>query len=523
MFYFHKILVLFFVGVELASAATRCNPRDFGHGSAVCVCDAQSCDSVEPVEPVKENQAVVYTSDKSGQRLDRTTLTMRTVQIGAEQLNITLDSTQQYQYIDGFGGAFTDAAGINIAALPQSAQDFLLKSYFSSDGIEYTIGRIPISSADFSTRTYSYDDVANDFNLTHFALVDDDLKYKIPYIKAAQNYSSRPIRLFGSSWSAPAWMKTSGRMDSNGTLLGEPKVGDPYYTTWANYYVRFLQEYAKHNITMWALTAQNEPTTGFLYNYAWQTQAFTAEMQRDFIKYSLGPALHNNGFEDVSIMILDDQRLMLPSWAKTVLKDREVRKYISHIAVHFYMDRVTPTQTLEATHKEFPNFPMIGTEACVGTMGGLQQWEPHVILGSWERAELYAQDIIEDLNHWFVGWVDWNLALDLEGGPNWAKNFVDSPIIVNATSGEFFKQPMFYAMGHFSKFLTPKSYRIGLQTNINAKKVDVTAFTNADGYKTVIALNKNNDEIDLTVGEKGKDQVLDLNLPPRSLVTVLWK
>lgn len=47
------------------------------------------------------------------------------------------------------------------------------------------------------------------------------------------------------------------------------------------------------------------------------------------------------------------------------------------------------------------------------------------------------------------GWVDWNLALDQGGGPNWAKNFVDSPIIVNADDDEFYKQPMFYHIGHF--------------------------------------------------------------------------
>jgi glucosylceramidase len=317
-------------------------------------------------------------------------------------------------------------------------------------------------------------------------------------------------------------MKTSGRMDSNGTLLGEPKSNDTYYTTWANYYVRFLQEYAKNNITFWALTAQNEPTTGFLYDYNWQTQGFTAEMQRDFIKYNLGPALRQNGFQDVSIMILDDQRFMLPSWAKTVLHDAEVQKYVSHIAVHFYWDKFTPTETLDKTHELFPNFPLLATEACVGTVGGPEQKEEHVLLGSWERAELYAHDIIEDLNHWFVGWVDWNLALDLEGGPNWAKNFVDSPIIVNASAGEFYKQPMFYALGHFSKFLAPKSYRIGLKSTVSSK-VEMTAFTNADGYKTLVAMNKENTEVALTVGEVNKNQVLDVSLPPRSIVTVLWK
>jgi len=267
------------------------------------------------------------------------------------------------------------------------------------------------------------------------------------------------------------------------------------------------------------LTAQNEPTTGFLYNFAWQTQGYTPEMQRDFIKNNLGPALHQNGFQNVSIMIMDDNRLMLPSWARAVLNDINTRKYISHIAVHWYMDRFTPADLLDATHREFPTVPMFGTEACVESLFG----EPHVILGSWERAEQYCHDIIQDLNHWFVGWVDWNIALDETGGPNWAKNNVDSPIIVNATSGEFYKQPMFYALGHFSKFLPPKSIRIGLGTNVDSKKIEMTAFTNADGYKTVILMNKEDSETKLTLAEAKKNENLEVTLPPRSFVTVLWK
>ena len=72
-----------------------------------------------------------------------------------------------------------------------------------------------------------------------------------------------------------------------------------------------------------------------------------------------------------------------------------------------------------------------------------------MILGDWSRAESYATDIMENLLHGVGGWIDWNLALDAKGGPNWAKNFVDSPIIVNAKADEYYKQPMFYALGHF--------------------------------------------------------------------------
>lgn len=48
-----------------------------------------------------------------------------------------------------------------------------------------------------------------------------------------------------------------------------------------------------------------------------------------------------------------------------------------------------------------------------------------------------------------TGWTDWNLALDMEGGPNWSKNYVDSPVIVDSSKDVFYKQPMFYHLGHF--------------------------------------------------------------------------
>lgn len=47
------------------------------------------------------------------------------------------------------------------------------------------------------------------------------------------------------------------------------------------------------------------------------------------------------------------------------------------------------------------------------------------------------------------GWTDYNLCLDLQGGPSWVDNYLDAPIIVNATGDEFYKQPMYYFLGHF--------------------------------------------------------------------------
>lgn len=94
------------------------------------------------------------------------------------------------------------------------------------------------------------------------------------------------------------------------------------------------------------------------------------------------------------------------------------------------------------------------------------------------------------MNHWVTGWTDWNLALDLNGGPNWANNFVDAPVIVNATANEFYKQPMFYALGHFSKFIPENSVRVDLNVEAGSslKKVKYVAFKNDDLRQTILVL-----------------------------------
>jgi glucosylceramidase len=170
---------------------------------------------------------------------------------------VTIDPTQKLQSIFGFGGAFTDSTGQMLKQVPESLANALIDSYFSSDGIEYSMGRIPIAGTDYSDRPYSYDDVDGDLNLTHFALQKEDLEWKvckknnkttksqniiiitilqIPYIKMAQKLSPHKIKLFGSPFSPPAWMKTNNQFKGGAPLKGE--IGGEYYQTWANYFVK---------------------------------------------------------------------------------------------------------------------------------------------------------------------------------------------------------------------------------------------------------------------------------------------
>jgi glucosylceramidase len=87
-----------------------------------------------------------------------------------------------YQKIIGFGGAFTDAVGINILSLPSPMPQRIIQEYFSPDGLAYNIGRVPIGGTDFSIRKYTYNDNSpGDLLLTNFSLAEEDYKFKVKW------------------------------------------------------------------------------------------------------------------------------------------------------------------------------------------------------------------------------------------------------------------------------------------------------------------------------------------------------
>ncbi|KAJ8289990.1 hypothetical protein GJAV_G00007490 [Gymnothorax javanicus] len=508
----------------LAVASTRsrvcctgdneCVARNFGHGSVVCQCNATRCDTPGSIQMPPPGQYLSFLTTRTGKRLEKSQGQVQNKSTGAT-LRLSIVPSQKYQRIKGFGGAMTDSAAMNILALSPGAQDLLLRQYFSTEGIEYGVVRVPMASCDFSTRQYTYADTPGDYQLDNFTLAPEDTHMKIPLLQRAQAFSSQPLSLLASAWSAPAWLKTNGALIGKGTLKGQP--GGKEYKTWAKYYVRFLDEYRKYNLTFWAATTGNEPTAGEMTNYSFQALGFTPETQRDWVSMDLGPALAQSQHQRTQLLILDDQRLLLPHWAKVVLSDIHAARYIHGIGVHWYMDSITPAElSLSTTHHLFPEYYLFGTEACAG-------WKPYdrgVKLGSWDRAEDYAHDIIEDLNHYVTGWTDWNLALDLDGGPNWVKNFVDSPIIVDRTQDVFYKQPTFYSMAHFSKFLREGSQRVGVSYS-HASDLETTAFTRPDRSTVLTVLNRSEKDVQFEVWDPTVGYIPSIS-PTHSILTLIW-
>ncbi|KAJ9600720.1 hypothetical protein L9F63_026142 [Diploptera punctata] len=506
-----KLLTLAILGLWIQGNAhgEECAAREYGAGNMVCVCNATYCDSLPSQFNVPDGGFLAYVSSKDGRRFYNIAGTFQnTFQDGDAEAVFTVNQEITYQEMFGFGGAMTDASGINIASLSESAQENVLRSYFAPDGSEYNMIRVPIAGSDFSTHAYSYDDVEGDVELNNFTLAEEDIKYKIPYIKKAIELNSRNILLFGAPWSAPKWMKTNSQFNGAGQLKKE------YYQVWADYFIRFFEAYAKENLHFWATTPQNEPIDGFIPNFSFNAMGWTNEGEANWVANYLGPTLEQSDYSNVNIMIMDDQRPFITNWADVVLTNENASKYVSGIAIHWYLDFLSNGSVLSTVHNNFPDVFLLYTEACNGATSH------KVELGSWKNGEEYAHDIIQVTNNWVTGWVDWNIALDEQGGPNWANNFVDAPIIVNATADEFYKQPMYYVLAHFSKFVPQGSQRIQLSTTDN-KGIENVAFVDPNGNTVLIFLNRNEEPVSAAVKDANHG-VLNLNIEARSIISVIY-
>ena len=410
---------------------------------------------------------------------------------------IALDPGAQYQEIIGFGGAFTEAAAVTLHKLPPEKQAELLRAYFDpAAGHGYTLCRTHINSCDFSLGNYAYAEVPGDVALEHFS-IERDQQALLPMIQAARAIAGDALKLLASPWSPPAWMKTNGEMNHGGQLKPE------YRDVWAAYYCRYIQAYAAEGVPIWALTVQNEPEA----TQTWDSCRYTAEEERDFVRDHLGPALHRHDLSHIRLLIWDHNRDRLFERASVVYDDPRAAQYVWGAGFHWY-EHPQRFDNVQRVHDAYPDKHLVFTEGC-------QEGGPH--LGEWGLGERYAHAMLNDLNAWTEGWIDWNMLLDETGGPNHVGNYCSAPIIADTRTGELLYQSSYYYIGHFARFIGPGARRISCR--VSAGDLEVTAFRNADGSLAVVILNRTEAEIAFTLALG--DQNLACVSPARSIQTYL--
>jgi glucosylceramidase len=445
---------------------------------------------------------------------------------GSEVIAVQLLPENKYQTITGFGGSFTEASAYLLNQLSRQKRDLILNAYFGSEGARYSLTRTHINSCDFSLGNYSYAPIEGDKTLENFS-IEEDRDDIIPMIKDAMAISEDGFKIISSPWTAPPWMK-----DNNDWVGG--KLLPEYYDSWALFFSKYLTAYQKEGIDIWAVTVENEPLGN---GNNWESMHFTAEEMVDFTKNHLGPKLEADG-HDVKILAYDQNRGdELIEWAKVIYNDESFSKYFDGFAIHWYASTFDWfPKSLNFTHEMAPDKYLIQSEACVDAevpkwKDDQWYWSKEATDWGWDWAAedqkhlhpkyvpvyRYARDIIGCLNNWVDGWVDWNMILDKQGGPNWFKNWCVAPVIVDPEKDEVYFTPLFYTMVHFSKFIRPGAVRIGFENP--DKSLMMTAAKNPDGSIAVVILNMNEEAKNLNLSME--IQSIDLQISARAIQTIV--
>lgn len=408
-----------------------------------------------------------------------------------------INTQKRYQQIIGFGGTYSEATAYNLKRLSESKRNEVLRAFFDpKTGAGWNLMRTTINSCDASSEYYSYDESDGDTELKNFSIQKDIDNYMLPGLKAASQINSN-IKIFASPWTPPIWMKDS-RAFNHGSLL--PK----YYSTWAKYFSYYLSAYKKEGVDVWAVTPQNEPEA---YRQAWDACGWKPGEMKTFIADYLGPQLQRD-HPNVKLLAWDHNKNHMLAWCDTLLSDPRSACFIKGIAHHWYEEGEGKFYTpLLDVAKKYPGLPLIAAEQ--GVFG--------LYLKDGAPAELYARDIMGNLQHGSAGWVVWGMAFDHTGGPNHARNFNHSPIMIDVAQQVIHYNPSYYYIAQFSRYIKPGATRVALENIPDG--LQAATCQNPDGELVTVALNENttNKEISL----QWKNKIWRVEVPARSIATLL--
>lgn len=446
-----------------------------------------------------QRKATVYLTTGDKLKLLQKQPQLKLNELADSGLVITIDTTTRFQQVAGFGAALTGSSAYLInKKLNATQRNELLKDLFDSkSGIGISYLRVTMGASDFSLQDFTYDDMPDgqeDVNLKNFT-IEADREDVLPVLKNILTITP-DLNIMATPWSAPAWMKTNKSL-KGGELRSE------FYSTYANYFVRYLKAYQEEGITIDAVTPQNEPLH---YEANYPCMSMSAAQQLEFVKNHLGPVFQSQKF-NTGIMLYD-HNWDNTDYAISILNDQEVKKYVLGTAFHAYAGSVSAMSTVHDTH---PDKALFFTEISGG------RWATNFSDNlMWNMENIF----IGSVNNWSSSALLWNLALDENDGPtnNGCSN-CRGVVTIDSGTGSVTKNEEYYALAHFSKFVRPGAYRISNQAPAVAQ-LHYVSFLNPDRSLVLIAANNNNAPISLTVQEGNNSFVL--TIPGKALATVVW-
>lgn len=398
---------------------------------------------------------------------------------------IKVNESQVYQEIDGFGYTLTGGSADLIAALPINKQDSLINELFGTGeneiGVNYL--RVSIGASDLSASTFTYDEVPKgktDIGLKQFSL-DVEKQALLPVLKkiVAVNPS---IKILGSPWTAPTWMKTNGAF-KGGSLKKE------YYKAYAQYLVKYIQAMKAEGIIIDAITPQNEP----LHDGNNPSMYMEAKDQAEFIKTALGPA-----FKAANVntkIIVYDHNADKPEYPMEIFADKEAAQFVDGSAFHLYGGKI---DALSKVHDAYPDKHLYFTEQWVGGPGNF----PEDL--KWHVSTL----IIGATRNWSRNVLEWNVAADAHYNPHTPDGGCTSCLgAVTIQDGKVFRNVAYYIIGHASKFVPAGSKRI--ESNL-VEGLPNVVFLTPQGKKVLIVVNNADSDQTFNIEDGGKRVAIDL-------------
>ncbi|MBT8092952.1 MAG: glycosyl hydrolase [Gammaproteobacteria bacterium] len=471
------------------------------------------------------------------------------------------------QTMVGVGSSFTESSAFVLAHLDKKVRKDLMREIYGEHGANFALARTPIGSTDFSVEgKYTYADAPDDAELENFSIAEDQDGFDkdtypgisdetfdlLPMIREAlaikESQPDRSLRIIASAWTAPPWMKDIEDWYIRGTPENDwhgtgGVLKRQYEPTYASYLVRYLDAYQDQGVDIWGLTPVNEPHGN---SGQWESMQFTPETQNDFIKNHLGPMLRASAHDDIRLLIYDQNRDGMEAWTDTILGDPETAPYVYGTAVHWYESTYKVNEAvLNRVHEKFPGFDIIHTEGTIDDLGkpappgvgdperfeesgwfdnddfwwnaNATDWaytapwapnpEDHPIYTPVHR---YARNIIVSFNNWMSGWIDWNIVLDSNGGPNHVGNFCGAPIMIDIETGQVYYTPIYHVLTQFSRTIRPgdKAVQVDRQlAGLDEDALHASATINEDGLLSVQLLNttKQPIEFSLQIGPRFAD------------------
>ena len=419
---------------------------------------------VNPPANVQTDVAFWLTSPDAKILFKRQNLSLIFSTANDQNPTIEIDTTQTFQTIDGFGYCLTGGSTTLIHKMQSGTRSALLKELFGTDGesIGTSYLRLSIGASDLSDHVFSYNDLPDgetDPQMAKFSL-DIEKTDLLPVLKEILAINP-DIKILGSPWSAPVWMKTNN--DTRGGSL-KPE----YFDAYAKYFVKYIQAMKAEGIRIDAITIQNEP----LHPGNNPSMYMLAEDQALFIKKNLGPAFAVSGID--TKIIVYDHNADRTDYPLTILNDPDAAKYVDGSAFHLYVGSI---DALSGVHNAYPNKNLYFTEQWVGAPGNLAgdlAWHVRTL-------------IIGGTRNWCRNVLEWNLAADPNNDPHTDRGGCDKCLgAITINDNLITRNPAYYIIAHAAKFVRPGSVRINSNLPTNLPNV---SFKTPSGQKVLIVLN----------------------------------